>query len=74
MLAIEDQFAGVEITDDDDTSRRRSNPALEYYKAGKAIAVTPREQLRKDGTWCKVEHCKCARCSGGDIRTLIDGR
>src|SRR5262249_40983372 len=33
-----------------------------------------REQLRKDGTWRKVEHCKRARCFGGDIRTLIDGR
>src|SRR5262249_8112224 len=39
-----------------------------------SVAVTPHEQLRKDGTWCQVEHCKCARCSGGDIRTLIDGR
>ena len=30
ILDIEDQFAGVKMTDDDiDTSRRRSNPALE---------------------------------------------
>src|SRR5258708_29544690 len=27
--------------------------------AGPSVRLTPREQPRKDGTWCQPEQCKC---------------
>ena len=75
MLAIEDQFAGVEITDDDIEQIQVVGDLIRRLKTIiKAIAVAATVAAAKNGTWCKVEHCKRARCSGGEIRTLIDGR
>jgi len=52
MLAIEDKFAGVEITDDDVEQIQVLGDLIRHLNTTKhkAIAVTPREQLRKDGT------------------------
>ena len=51
MLAIEDQFAGVEITDDDVEQIQVVGDLIRHLNATKQIKPQPsREQLRKDGT------------------------
>jgi acyl carrier protein len=50
MLAIEAKFAGVEITDDDVEQIQVVEDLIRHLNAKQVKRVTPREQLRKDGT------------------------
>jgi len=50
MLAIEAKFAGVEITDDDVEQIQVVGDLIRHLNAKQVKRVTPREQLRKDGT------------------------
>ena len=74
--SLEGNFVPTSFIYDPEHWRKRADEArslADDMKDKISEPSRPREQLREDGTWCKVKRCNRARCSGGDIRTLIDG-